>query len=442
MNCPQCKEQLTAYVEGLLDKAATGLIESHLTDCPQCRVELDEVQSLHGRLLSSGQSVTTVSMDTRVMDRIICEQAEQLRRLKMRKRYRLIGTGGAMAAAVAALVFIVLWSGPTNSRVEAAEFLVKAADAASGLKSVYMKCRMRTLPRDNFSYIGVKRDFVDVEMWKEFGGYRRWRIEKPGRVAVMDGGSTVMYIKGIMAIKIGPTNDAFNTGLLLRLADVDKIITNELHQALRKGSDLKISHENSADGVAKLVVTVETKSGLDDKDLLKNKFLMNTDNRRVYRFDAETKRLEDLKVYVHTADGVVLIIEATEIEYDKEIDPSVFTLELPKDVIWHEEPQPLPDNEKYEKMTPKQATRAFFEACSREDWDEVRKFNTSDWNDRFKKAFGGMEIIKIGEPFQAKRYPGWFIPYEIKLRSGRVKKHNLALKKLKPARRFIVDGGL
>ena len=160
------------------------------------------------------------------------------------------------------------------------------------------------------------------------------------------------------------------------------------------------------------------------------------------RFDAETGRLEGIKVYCHTANGDVLIFETTQIDYNQPIDPTVFSLKLPKDVIWYEEPKPLTDNEKYERMTPKQAARAFFEACSKEDWAEARKFRTSSIDDRLKNWLGGLEIIKIGEPFRSKVYPGWFVPYEIKLKGGGVRKHNLALKKNKKAKRFIVDGGL
>ena len=51
------------------------------------------------------------------------------------------------------------------------------------------------------------------------------------------------------------------------------------------------------------------------------------------------------------------------------------------------------------------------------------------------------EIITIGEPFQSGRYPGWFVPYEIKLNSGEIKAHNLALRNDNDAGRYVVDGG-
>lgn len=47
--------------------------------------------------------------------------------------------------------------------------------------------------------------------------------------------------------------------------------------------------------------------------------------------------------------------------------------------------------------------------------------------------------MSIGAPFQSGMNPGWFVPYEIRLSDGTVKKHNLALKQNRG--RFYVDGG-
>ena len=440
MNCPECKDQLAGFIEGLLDKADADRLESHMANFPTCQAEFGEVQGLCDRLVRDGRP-SSLSLETKVMDQIMRRQAQELRRMKMRKRYRFIGASGVAAAACIAL-FVSIWFAAPNNRVQAAEVLAKGAEAVSDLRTIHMKCRMRTGPGDNFANIAIKQDLVPVELWKEFAEQRRWRIEKPKRVVVMDGESTIMLIGKRRGIKIGPSQGAFDTSWLHHLAAVGKTINNELNSALAKGRDLKLTNEKGADGSRKQIVSVEVKSGLDDSDYLKNKFFMDADTRRVYRFDAETGRLEGIKVYCHTANGDVLIFETTQIDYNQPIARDVFSLKLPKDVIWYEEPKPLVDNEKYERMTPKQAAQAFFEACSKQDWTEARKFWTSSIDDRFKKGLGGLEIVNIGEPFRSKAYPGWFVPYEIKLKGGRVKKWNLALKKNQKAKRFIVDGGL
>lgn len=207
---------------------------------------------------------------------------------------------------------------------------------------------------------------------------------------------------------------------------------------------MSLSRKKGADGGDELVLTVEAKARGDfTNDWLKNKSISASDNRRVYRFDADTHLLEAMQVYVHAEAGDVLVFEITQIDYDAGIDPSLFSLTLPKDVVWFQKPDVLPDNEKYTDMEPDEAARAFFQACADEDWDEVLKYwPMTALSQKFKDGLGGLEIISLGEPFQSGRYPGWFVPYEIKLKSGNVKKWNLAIRNDNPAKRWQADGGL
>ncbi len=110
--------------------------------------------------------------------------------------------------------------------------------------------------------------------------------------------------------------------------------------------------------------------------------------------------------------------------------------------------QILPDNEKYAKMTPKEAAEAFFKACAEKNWDEFLKFwpisGDDERTEQMKEFLGGLEIISIGEPFKEKKgkypgceYPGWFVPYEIKLPPIEI---NLRLSKENSAKRFVVTG--
>jgi hypothetical protein len=98
------------------------------------------------------------------------------------------------------------------------------------------------------------------------------------------------------------------------------------------------------------------------------------------------------------------------------------------------------DNEKYARLSQREVAQRFFQACAQENWDEVRKFRSV--SQRFKDAYGGLKIISIGAPFQQlDTYHGWYVPYEITLKSGEARKHNLALCP-GPYGRFVVDGGL
>jgi hypothetical protein len=179
-----------------------------------------------------------------------------------------------------------------------------------------------------------------------------------------------------------------------------------------------------------------------DNDYLKNKFLDTSDTRRVYRFDTETELLEGVQVYVARSSGEVLVFELQEIEYNQPMAAAVFQLDLPQDVTWYQEPQKLPDNNKYASMSAEQAARAFFGACGRSDWTEVAKFfQFMPINGEIKDYIAGMTIVSLGNSFTSKGYPGRFVPYEIKLKNGDVKKHNLALKKDTKTDRWFIDGG-
>ena len=351
----------------------------------------------------------------------------------------------AAAMIIIAVVLSITFFEKSMPTASAAQVLAEAAKAVSNLRSVYIKARMRTVAHDNFELIGLKYDFVPVEMWKEFDGTRqgKWRFEKPRRVVVMDGQSSLLLIKPNYAAKGG-----IGTGFVLwlkPLLDVDKVLDSEIELAQKQDSELLLTHEQGPDGKDKLVVTVEAFAQGDfTNDWLKNKSISASDNRRIYTFDAETKLLEDLQVFVYPDDGnEVLVFEITDIDYNIDIDPALFTIELPDDVIWYEQPKELADNEKYKQMMPKEMATAFFQALADEDWDEVLKFRPSSKAPRWlKDRFGGLEIISIGEPFKSGRYPGWFVPYEIKLKSGHVRKFNLAVRNDNPAKRYVQDGGL
>ena len=98
-------------------------------------------------------------------------------------------------------MFVSIWFAGPDNRAQAAEVLAKGAEAASGLRTIHIKGKMRTLSGDNFANIAIKQDLVPVELWKEFTDPKRWRIEKPKRVVVMDGESTIMLmgVVGLLA---------------------------------------------------------------------------------------------------------------------------------------------------------------------------------------------------------------------------------------------------
>ena len=207
---------------------------------------------LQQRLDARGHAVANVSVVEPVMRRVLHNQTEPERDQIMTRIFRRwgFGLGAAAGMAVIALIVILTWPG---GKANAAEILARGAKAVAELSSIHMQCSLRTLPADNFSLIVPDQDFVSVELWKQFGDNPKWRIDKPGRMAVMDGQSTMLYIKpNNEGMKMEqPSPSAFDTNWLHEVANVAQVLTSELGAIQAKGSNMKLTQETGADGAQK-----------------------------------------------------------------------------------------------------------------------------------------------------------------------------------------------
>jgi hypothetical protein len=250
-----------------------------------------------------------------------------------------IPVGIAAAVAIAVLLFI---SGNTSTAT-AAEVLQQAVEAASTVKTMHIKGRIREVPpagpvagrsgesviaEIDFQHVGIDADFVPLEIWKESGSRPRWRLQTPNHVAFCDGHRlhnlivTPLPNRSVMAFEM--TQD--EVGPWLRsLLEPESLLESELHKAEQGGLNTQlVNRRDSPDAAPQLMLTVDSRANQGSEEAGKViKFMDAPDNRRVYRFDAKGKRLLGLQVYAHTSHGDVLLLETTQIEYDQPIDPSV-----------------------------------------------------------------------------------------------------------------------
>lgn len=375
---------------------------------------------------------------------IIAKPAEPIRNiwsLIMHHRKTTFASAAAAILIAALVTTLFVTSTPVAS---AATILQDAIDAVSDLTSVHIKAKMRTLPRDNFANIGLNYDFVEINMWKRTtaDNVLQWRVEKPGRVLLMDGKSTTMLIRpnyGVLQNETWPLG-CFDSWMG-RLLNVQELLDNELKHANKNPEREAFVDYINIDGQDKIRLEIEMQAAVSENDYLRNKFIFHANHVKIFQFDAESNLLESLQIYVHDTNDI-LIFEVTDIDYNLEMDDSVFALDLPEDMVWSKPPEKLANNVLYENMTPKEAATAFFQACAHENWDEALKFwSRSRVDDRTKNYLGGLEIISIGEPFQSEGYAGnnsgWIVPYEIKLRPREL---NMVMSNDNPAGRFVITG--
>jgi hypothetical protein len=444
MNCAECRDNLVALSEELLGREEKLLCQAHLEACAGCRAEYKTITSLQQRLVARGQTAAKVRIVQSVMQRVLENKQPERETImsKLMKHRWGFGLGAAGFAAVVALISIL--STP-KIQAAAAEVMTKGAQAMAKLTSIHLRGQLRTPPNDNFSAINPDADFVTVELWKQFGPELKWRVEKPGRVAVMDGQSTLLFIKPDEALKFPqPSSSAFDTQWLHELANLNQALTDELRAIKSHDWPVTLTQEQGADGKSKSVITVGAKSGLLTGDYLKNKFFSTADTRRVYVFDNQTELLESVKIYVHADTSEKLVFQLDQIDCNPPLAAGIFQLQLPADVSWGGQMAMLPDNEKYAAMTSEQAARALFEACGREDWTEAAKF-FDPLTASEKQGLGGLQVVSIGTHFTSAISlisGAQFVPYEIKLKNGDVKKFNLSLKRDGHTQRWFVDGGI
>lgn len=350
----------------------------------------------------------------------------------------------AAVAVIAALALSATFLMPSTPTASAAQVFSQAAQALNELRSYHLRMEMRTPPGDNFAHIGLNYEFVPIDFWKQFTDteWGLWRLEEPGRVVVMDGRNSTMLMKGGNTVceSVDRSPERYWTQSLV---EVNKVMAREAQRASQQPAQFTSTRQRGEDGREKIVIAVEATSKVPPADYLRNKYIEDSDHLTVYQFDAETKLLENLDIYVHDNGQDIPVLRLVQAEYNIDVDPALFQLQLPADAIHITALSVLADNAKYEQMTPKEAAQAFFAACAKEDWNELLKYlGQTAVPQRTKDYLGGLEVLELGEPFRSAGYAGWFIPYKIRLKSGVVKQHNLALRNDNPAHRFELDGGI
>ena len=139
MNCDTCERTFAAAIEGLLDGGDRDEFDRHLTGCPACRRAYDQTAELVARLDASARATLgpSPSLSRPVGDRILREQAFQLRRIA-RTRRRILGVAAAAALpAMLALAAGLPSAGPRGKVL--ADDLRPASQAIEGAPSATWK---------------------------------------------------------------------------------------------------------------------------------------------------------------------------------------------------------------------------------------------------------------------------------------------------------------
>lgn len=458
MHCRQFQKHYPVLLDPEPDPAAAAALREHMADCPECAQLIEKDRQTIDALQPSLRAHARPHFKERVMKKIHevekanTAAADQLRPRRWMFRLKLAGA----AAALWLLTMVSYnWFAARNGQPATDGFtvLARAAEAVSRLSSIHLTARMRTSPGDNFTYINPELEFVPIEAWMDYSAAKpRWRLEEPLRVFCSDGASMVMLAYQTPAKKDGswgrrwPKVASAPPAGFLGSIIAKGLLQREVNNAKAEGSSIIMGRKTAPDGSPQTMLTVEAKAKGDfsKSDYTKNTSIETSDNIRVYTFDARTLRPVAIQVYMKTAKGKTLVFETTSIVYDAPLAPEIFNPAPPPGIVWSVDPDELPAAPDTSKLTAKEAAQQFFMACAEKDWDTARVFGGTIYADTpgIRDYLGGLTLVSVGEPFKAGLYPGWFVPYEIKIQGKWTKKFNLAIRNDNPKKMWMVDGGI
>jgi outer membrane lipoprotein-sorting protein len=449
MECNKCKNEMYNLFDPDADQKLVADLKEHLLRCSGCSNDYRDMQNVISMLKPKQLPNTPFLLKHGIINHLSKEENKMTN--KFSKAIKLNSTVKkvmAIAAVLALLMLIIPFVGKNgvfmNNTAKAANTLIENSIRASRLiKSMVIKLKVRTLAHDNFALVGTEYNMVEHTIWKTFEKPEKWRVDKGERIVVFDGTYQYLWLPKLGSAIKGDKNANFIEDFKV-LLNPESILTKE--QSNSKEQDSKFKLEDK-DGELHMTIISKCRGNFIN-DYRKNKTLEESDRRREYNFDKTTKLLKGLKIYTIEGTKETLILEIEKIDYDVHIDPSIFVINLPQGVEWKELTDNYCVNETYKNATSKKAAELFFEGMAKKDWESLKevwsalKMSSDEKATKIESYYGGLTILKIGEPFKSGLFPGEFVPYEIKLSTGEIRKMNLALRKDNPAKIWVIDGGL
>ena len=428
-----------------IDQALISSLEEHLLQCPECANEYRETLHLMSMLKPKTQLNAPFLLKQNIIHQVNMEETKmktktfKTKKLSLKAK-RIISIAAVIAVIMLVVPFVGNNEGFMNSSAKAANSLIESSIKATGfIKSMVIKLKVRTIASDNFDYISTESDMVEHTIWKNFEKPEKWRVDKGERVVVCDGINQYLWIPKLEeGIKAGK-NAGFIEWFKL-LLDPESILLKEKASTTDKDSKFKMEDK---DGELHMSITSKARGNFIN-DYCKNRSIIESDSRREYTFDSKTKLLKGLSIFILGKEKETLILEIEKIDFNVPVNPALFTITLPKGVEWEELTDNI-KNETFSNITSKRAAEIIFDAMAKNNWDSIKdvwQVSSRVTMSITKKNYGGLEVMKIGESFKSGLYPGEFVPYEVKLNDGTIKKFNIALRNDNKNKVWVVDGGL
>lgn len=429
MNCPEFRNRIIDLLDG---RNFTHEEQQHLEHCPDCAAEF--------RAAAEALDAVTPRSNPRASDNLrdrILTAAASAGHPRRNRIYRLLGT---MAAAAAIFAGVLLLSVRTPAYAARKHFGCAAA-VMNDVKTLRIALRIRTTPRENFTYTDPALPPIPCTVTVEYGDTLRWRIEKPGRTALCDGETARMWLRDAGEGWCSQADGYHPEGELGLLLDLQRLLLAEQAQAFRtKGAQYEITEDAA---IVRLTVAMPARGDFSQSDYLLNSSITESNTLREYRFDKQSGRLLDLRITAILPDGSrSVLLESTGIVYDEPVDRAIW--EVPEDIEWIDLAEPVSGTQLADISAEEAANRILRAMGSWDETllDEALHYYGTDIRKELEAHYGGLAVIAISQAVRSGQYAGVFVPCKVLLTNGKTEKLMLALRNDNPEKCWLVDGGL
>lgn len=353
-------------------------------------------------------------------------------------------TAVVMCLAIAVCGILAVSRPGAVSANAAGSLFARASAYLDHVDGYELSFRVRTRDSENFSYTNPAIGFVEHNMVVVADG--RWRIDKGGRVAELDGKNVWVWFPDK---SWGWKMDAESAGSVLEqfspLSDLKGIMDFLEGYASERG-DVRFTRRDRGDEV---ILTLKAPAlGNFDNPYSRFSSVEEMDTRQTYVFNAGDGRLVSAKIDMLLL-GMIprTVMKLDEIKYDAVIAQS--DMGIPAGIEWVDETsaavaamaEELPV-EDYTGITADEAARRMF--ASMATWDEeslgvvLRSYPLGV----LEKKYKGCELLECGRPFESGTYAGVFVPCRLRFADGSVERIRLAMRNDNELGFWNVDGGL
>ena len=379
-------------------------------------------------------------------NRILNATEKQRAQQKPRRRSPIYWLGPI--ASVAAVIAIVITLTLNTPAYAARKYFSNAIIAASDMKTMVMKARVRTLPKEPINNIDPRQDFIPTTAKVIYDEPMKWCIEKEnGRTLLYCGEeeNNGMICDWVQGWAMGWYHDpaTFVEPDLAVMLD-PRLLLDAEQRAIGNRLGYKYDIQES-DLTVNVRVTTPAMGDYSESDYMLNSSLLEANTVREYTFDKESGRLQNLRISVVVSpEEQVTVIESDSIVYDCELDTATLTDQDYSHIEFVGHDIPTIGTEVLKNKSADEAARIILKAM--ESWNmEVLSIAFHPIIvvlDKVEAIYKGLTIKSIGKAFRSGLYPGYFIPCEVELANGDVEELRIAIRNDNADGVWVIDGGL